>query len=101
MNIKEFINKWKFAESNYYKVVDGVVYRNVQAGLIEEESFKYTTRKVGKYRIVAQHFECNLPYTNYFLIFDDKIYYVELHPIWTPNILVDMTNDLRNVIGGD
>ena len=101
MTIQDFLNKWKFAEDTYFKVVDGVVYRNVKAGLIEEKEFKHTTRKVGKYRVVAQHFDCNLPYTNYYLIFDDKIYRVELHPIWTPNILVDMTNDLRNVIGGD
>ena len=97
MKLNEFLNKWKFVEDTYYKVIDDIVYRDVQAGLIEEFEMKKTTRRVGKYRIVAQHFECTLPYTRYYLIFDDKIYTTEQHPIWIPNILKDMTSELSLV----
>lgn len=95
--MEEFLKEWNFVESTYYKVINGVVYRDVKAGLIECEDFKKTTRKIGKYRIVAQHFECALPYTNYYLIFDDKIYLTSLHPSWCSNILVDMVDGLKKL----
>lgn len=101
MNIQEFISKWKFVESEYYKVINGEVFRNVQAGLIKEDDFRKTTRHIGKYRIVARHFDCALPYTHYYLIFEDRIYETELYPIWIPNILLDMTNDLKIIMGGE
>lgn len=97
MEMEKFLKSWDFKESTYYKVVNGIVYRNVKAGLIEEKDFKRTTRKVGKYRIVARHFECALPYTDYYLIFDDKIYETEQHPGWISNILKDMVEELKEV----
>lgn len=93
--MEEFLKRWNFNESSYYKVVNNKVYRNVQAGLIEDEDFKRTTRRVGKYRIVAKRFDCALPYTMYYLIFNNKIYETEQHPIWISNILNDMTNELK------
>lgn len=95
--MEDFLKKWNFVKSSYYKVISGIVYRNVQAGLIEEKEFKKTTRKVGRYRIIAQHFNTALPYTNYYLIFDNKIYETEQHPIWIPNILKDMVNELKEI----
>ena len=97
MTLQEFLNKWKFQKDTYYKVIDNVVYRDVKAGLIKEYDFRKTTRKVGKYRIVAQHFDCALPYTNYYLIFDNSIFKTEQHPIWVPNILNDIVNDLKSL----
>ena len=97
MTLQEFLNKWEFKKDTYYKAIDNVVYRDVKAGLIEEDDFRKTTRKVDKYRIVAQHFDCALPYTNYYLIFGNNIYVTEQHPIWIPNILNDMVNDLKSL----
>ena len=98
--MEEFLKHWNFVQSTYYKVINNIVYRDVQAGLIEEKkSMRKTTRKIGKYRIVAQHFDCALPYTNYYLIFDDKIYKTEQHPtILIPNILKDMVVELKELI---
>ena len=95
--MEKFLNDWNFKEDTYYKVIDGKVYRNVKAGLIEDSEFKKTTRRVGKYRIIAFHFDCALPYTKYYLIFDDKIYSTELHPEFVPNILNDMVKELKNI----
>ena len=97
MTIQEFLKKWYFVEDTYHRVINSIVYRDVQAGLIEENDFRKTTRKINKYRIVAQYFDCALPYTNYYLVFDDKIYKATHHPIWISNILKDMTVDLEKV----
>lgn len=96
--LEEFLKEWDFKEDTYFKVVNNIVYRNVQAGLIEEPRFKRSTRRAGKYRIVAEHFECALPYTNYYLIFDDKIYKTEQHTCWVSNVLNDMTSELKEIV---
>lgn len=97
--MKEFLEKWNFKETNSYKVIDNDVYRVSINGLHVDNSFRKTTRKVGKYRIVAKHFNCNLPFTKYYLIYDNTIcesreYYTE----WSYNILQDMTNDLKELV---
>lgn len=97
MNLVAFLKEWEFEESTYYKVIDGKIYRNVQAGLIECKDMR-TTRKVGPYRIIAQHFECALPYTNYYLVFEDNIYKATLHPQWVPDALNTMVAQLKEII---
>ena len=60
------IGGFDFKKSSYYIMKDGKVYRNVSAGLFEESM--RATRVVNGYKIHADHFNCALPYTNYYIL---------------------------------
>ena len=59
-----------FNIDNYFIYENGKVYRNVQAGKIEDKL--HCVRKIGKYKLCATHFDCALPYTVYYLIDTEK-----------------------------
>ena len=60
------IGDFDFEKSSYFVMKDGKVYRNVIAGLIEESM--RATRVVNGYKIHADHFDCALPYSNYYIL---------------------------------
>jgi len=60
------IGDFDFEKSSYFVMKDGKVYRNVVAGLIEEPM--RTTRVVNGYKIHADHFDCVLSYSNYYIL---------------------------------
>lgn len=68
------LGNYELKESTYYVMKNGNVYRNVASGLIKNPM--RTTRNAGKYKIHAEHFNCALPYTNYYVLDseNDKIY---------------------------
>lgn len=67
------IGDFEFKKSSYYVMKDGKVYRNVVAGLIEESM--RATRVVNGYKIHADHFDCALSYSNYYIL-DPKNNYI-------------------------
>lgn len=92
MTIHEILQKHGFKPDHYFKVVNGEVYRNVAAGLIKEDRFKRATRRVGRYKLYAEHHATQLPYTNYFLIVDGNVYKREA----IFSILEELVADLRD-----
>lgn len=59
-----------FVTDDYLIYENGKVYRNVRAGKIEDKL--HCVRRIGKYKLCAEHFNCSLPYTIYYLIDTEK-----------------------------
>ncbi len=92
VDVNKFLKHFGFIEDTYYKVVDGVVYRNVKAGLIKvDKPFHRPVRNAGGVKIYAEKFEAVDPYTAYFVIADGKVYRVES----TMSMLTDMVATLK------
>lgn len=60
----------KFEKKDYYTYENGKVYRIVANGKRQDKL--HCVRKVGKYKLCAEHFNCALPYTVYFIIDTEK-----------------------------
>ena len=92
-----FLEKYGFKPDNYYKVGDGIVYRNVAAGLIKEEKpFNMAFRKVGNYKIYAVHHRVTQPYTVYYIVVDNVVYRAEYYE----SVINDMVEDLELLAKG-
>lgn len=60
----------KFKIEDYYIYENGKIYRNVAAGKFEDKL--HCVRRIGKYKLCAEHFNCALPYTVYYVIDTEK-----------------------------
>lgn len=84
----QFLEKYGFKPSNYYKVVDGVVYRNVAGVLTELHNFC----RVGRFKIYVEYH----PHTTYSIIVDGVVYQVE----YSFPVIDDMIEDLELLAKG-
>lgn len=91
------IGDFYFKKSSYYLMKDGKVYRNVVAGLIEESM--RATRVVNGYKIHADHFDCAVSYSNYYIL-DPKnncIYESKDNTIGRIQDLVEAIKSIKNL----
>lgn len=87
--------EFKFVESQQYVMKDSKIFRTVTDGLVEDKL--RTTRKIGKYRICAEHFNCALPYTNYYII-DTAEQVIYEYRECTTSILKEIVTALKEMI---
>lgn len=79
-----------FEKTDYYKVVNGKLYRNVAAGLIVENRRPY--RKAGSYDLYIDSFpNAALPYSNYYIA--DK----ESGSVYKSEVLQGMSDNRRYI----
>ena len=60
------VDGYTFEKTNYYKLIDGAMHRNVAAGLIRENRRPF--RVAGKYNVYIDSFpDAALPYSTYYV----------------------------------
>ena len=91
------IGDFDFKKSSYYVMENGKVYRKAAAGLFEESM--RATRVVNGYKIHADHFDCALSYSNYYIL-DPKnncVYESKDNTIGRIQDLVDAMKSIDNL----
>lgn len=65
--IKEFLKHYKFILDKYRKYENKKYYYKSITGWHLEKGIKIM-KNIGQYKVGAVHFDCNLPYSNYYII---------------------------------
>ena len=99
-----FVDKWAFNINNHLKYENGKLYYQSISGWHPETNIKIM-RNIDKYKIGARHIDCNLPYSNYYIIdtHSGEIYEksdVAFYGGWN-GVLKEIITDLQAVINNE
>lgn len=99
MKFTEFLNKYGFKKYDYIKVIGTRYYNITKNGSLLLADYLRTLRKIDGYRITASHFNCNLPYTIYYLVDrDNNVYRSDEFPTYITGTMKEIIKDLQDIV---